>query len=509
MIRLLLLSAFFLLPVALRAQADSGHDKHYYMLDPGEVRKLPAGARYESSDPRVATAEGTTITARADGDCLIYLVSESGRAEFAHLTVGWGVQNPVLPYTWNMHVPDSEVHNFGGKLYVYGSLDASRKYCAPQYISLMTPDLRHWESRGYSWTSSEPDSPCPGKWLWDSDGHFHNEKYYLYGFYEWDPSRENYMFVLEGDDPMGPFRDFRWIVGDRSGKRIDGISAEVFTDDDGERYITYAPTQQPVEENYPVIARLTDGHTIAESSRTNVGPWVRDFYEGPSLRKRGDTYYFVYAENCGPITETNRVPARLSYATSRHILGPYTYRGTILTIEHLPGNSNIQGSIEQLDGQWYVFYHRALNGVWNRRALCVERIEFDTDGLIRQVTPSSSGVAAGLDTSKPLWFNTAVNGSGYTPDTGGRYGRVRVEGSAEIGFRYVALTGQETSLLLQGEGLEKITSVNVLAGGRSIGSGSGTSVVLREVPAGPAELILEVTSSGELFLETAHFSRKQ
>ncbi len=488
------------------SEPDRQHDKHFYMLNKGDVREFPKGSRYISSDSKIAAVKENEITAAGDGDCIIYAVSGNQQSEYAHITVGWPVQNPVLPYSWKMYVPDSEVHNFGGKLYVYGSLDiASGRYCSPYYISLMTPDLRRWESWGYSFSSYDEGVPYRGKYLWDSDGHFYNGKYFLYGFFEWDPSKENYMFVLDSDSPMGPFKNFRWIIGDQSKQKIDGISAEIFTDDDGSRYILYAPTQQPVPENYPVIARLSDDNVIVESSRKNLGPYIRDFYEGPSMRKRDDTYYFVYAENCGPITADNGTPKRLSYATSKDIFGEYTYRGTIITVEELEGNTNIQGSIEQFEGEWYVFYHRGLNGDGLKRSLCVEKIDFDENGLIRQVVPTSSGVSEGLDTSKPVWFNTAITGKNYKPSDEGKYGGVRVNGNAEIGFLYVALTGKEKKLVLQGKGLEHITSVTITANGKTIGKSKNAEISLKGVQPGKAEFVVAVTSVGETFLETCRF----
>jgi hypothetical protein len=478
------------------------------MMNTGDMRELPAG-NYSSSDEKVAAVKNNRIQALANGDCIIHVETDGKQTEFAHVTVGWQLQNPVLPYSWKMYVPDGEVHNFGGKLYVYGSLDDSKVFCSPYYISLMTADLKRWESHGASFSSYDKDTdvPYPGRILWDSDGHYHNGKYFLYGFFEWNSNTENHTFVLESDNPMGPFKNFRWVTGNKSQKNVDGISTEIFTDNDGSRYSLYAPTTQPVEENYPVIARLIDDALIDENSVKNLGPHIRNFYEAPSMRKRGDTYYFVYAENCGRITDKNHTPKRLSYATAKDIFGEYTYRGPIITIEQLAGNGNIQGSIEQFNGEWYVFYHRAMNGVWNKRSLCVEKIEFDKDGLIIPVVPTSSGVSEGLNTSFPIWFNTAVYGNNYRFTDEGKYGNTSVNGSAEIGFRYIAFTGKEKQLTLQGSGLENIAYVKVVANGRIIGEGKGSNAIeLKKVSKGKAELSLFITTAGEVRLETFGFN---
>jgi hypothetical protein len=481
------------------------------MMNVGDVHALSVETegKYSSSDEKIAVVQGNSVKATGKGDCLIYSHVNDRQTVFAHITVGWQVQNPVLPYSWRMYIPDSEVHNFGGKLYVYGSLDASNVFCSPHYMSLTTADLKRWDSYGYSVSSTyrDTDMPFPGRILWDSDGHCHNGKYFLYGFFEWRAGEENYTFVMESDSPMGKFKNFRWVVGDRSGKPVDGISTEVFLDDDGRRYSLYAPTMQPVSENYPVIARLIDDNVIDESSVTRID--VKDFYEAPSLRKRGDTYYFVYAENCGKITDANRTPKRLSYATAKNIFGPYTYRGVIITVEDLQGNVNIQGSIEQFGGEWYVFYHRALNGVWNKRSLCVEKLSFTDDGLIVPVSPTSSGFAEnGLNTANPIWFNTAVVAKNCRFTDEGEYGSIRVASNAEIGFRHIDFTGAEKSITLQGKGLENIACVKVIANGRVIGERQGSgAIAIRNRPKGKTELVIAITALNDVYLETLRFAK--
>ncbi|KAA6319878.1 hypothetical protein EZS27_030276, partial [termite gut metagenome] len=194
---------------------------------------------------------------------------------------------------------------------------------------------------------------------------------------------------------------------------------------------------------------------------------------------------------------------------SKSILGEYTYQGTIISLESLPRQSNIQGSIECFNGDWYVFYHRSMNNIWNKRVICAEKIEFDKDGLIKPVLPSSSGIAEGLDTSKPIYFNSAViqKNCRYTND--GKYGSAVIKDNAEIGFRYVLLTGKEKLVSLQGEGLSNITHVTVTANGKTIGqSAEGKDIKLENVKKGKVELVFTITSKGETKLETFWFKIK-
>ena len=105
------------------------------------------------------------------------------------------------------------------------------------------------------------------------------------------------------------------------------------------------------------------------------------FYEAASLRKIGDTYYFIYSPKRG---------SRLAYATSDKPMGPYTYRGYIVDngVDYPAGNNH--GSICRIGDQWYIFYHRMTNGSVMSRRASVEKIEILPDGTIPPVEMTSS-----------------------------------------------------------------------------------------------------------------------
>ena len=71
----------------------------------------------------------------------------------------------------------------------------------------------------------------------------------------------------------------------------------------------------------------------------------------------------------------SKIGSRLAYATSDSPTGPFTYRGYIVDngVDYPGGNDH--GSICQINGQWYIFYHRMTNGSIMSRRGCVERIE--------------------------------------------------------------------------------------------------------------------------------------
>ena len=122
------------------------------------------------------------------------------------------------------------------------------------------------------------------------------------------------------------------------------------------------------------------------------------YFEAASIRKRGDTYYFVYSST--PMHE-------LCYATGPDPRGPFTYGGVIVSNADIhidtykpadmpaAAGGNNHGSIVEINGQWYIFYHRQTNGHWFSRQVCAEPIQFRADGSIIQAEITSCGLNGG------------------------------------------------------------------------------------------------------------------
>ena len=286
--------------------------------------------------------------------------------------------NPILPL--DCFVPDGEVHFMpDGRAYLYGSWDLKdvQEYCSNRYHVFSSADLVHWVDHGESLS-------IENELLWAPDCIGKDGKYYLYAC-----TSGGGEVTAVCDSPAGPFTDMK-PLNFADGKGIDPC---VFVDDDGQGYYFWGQIALKGARLNP------DMRSIDESSVTwNIlTEEAHGFHEGSSIRKINGTYYMVY-------TDISRGRATcLSYATSDKPLGPYTKRGVIIDNTFCDPNSwNNHGSIEMINGQLYVFYHRSSrNGVFSRR-MCAERLTMLPDGSIPEVRMSVNGVEPPLDAFKRL-----------------------------------------------------------------------------------------------------------
>ena len=324
-------------------------------------------------------------------------------------------RNPILPLEY--HVPDSEGHVMpDGKLYVYGSFDDREDvYCSEKYHVVSTADMEHWMIHEESlngnqipWFNNPVAPKYPGiDWshptpfiqkmiqrdlengvdmkakfeeeekrekpalLFAPDCLERNGKYYLF-FCMPDDSEG----VAVSERPEGPFNNPIQLP-------CGGIDPAIFIDDDGQAYYYWGQLfSHGVKLNEDMISFNRD--EIVDDLVTEEEHF---FHEGSSMRKIGDTYYYVYAD-----MERGK-PTSLGYSTSKSPMGPFTYRGIIIDNDGCdPASWNNHGSIECVNGQWYVFYHRCSRGVQQHRRLYIEKIEILEDGTIPEVKMTSQGI---------------------------------------------------------------------------------------------------------------------
>ncbi|PGV53842.1 family 43 glycosylhydrolase [Bacillus sp. AFS037270] len=366
-------------------------------------------------------------------------------------------RNPVLPP--DLHIPDPEAHVMpDGRVYVYGSWDQKENiYCSKEYRVFSSDNLIDWVDHGKSFDASQvpwvfdenaPKYPSSIDWsrltpflkkmiekdtkdgkleipnfpkdmLFAPDAIHKDGKYYLY-FCMADASEG----VAVADMPEGPFRDPIQLP-------CGGIDPAVFVDDDGQAYYYWG-------QFYAHGAKLKDNMVeFEENSIVNNIVTEEDhyFHEGSSLRKRGDTYYFVYS------SMVRGKPTSLAYATSKSPLGPFKYQGVIIDNDGCdPQSWNNHGSIEEVNGQWYVFYHRSSQNRQQKRRLCIEPIFFNEDGTLQEVKMTSQGAGWPFEINEKIAAYRAcqLSGSVYlAPSNNGDEVLTGIKDEDEAIIRYV------------------------------------------------------------------------
>lgn len=210
----------------------------YKMLNVGE--SIFFEENMASDNEKIVSIQKDKATALSFGTARIY--DERGELR-AVLTVDWQVQNPVLPYSWNLPVPDAEAHVFDDTVYVFGSLDGvAGRFCSPDYVSLFTKDLQKWESGGVIFSSNWLSDENRGRNLWAPDVCKFKEKYFMYTWFE-PVNNEEYMFVVESESPDGKYGNFRWIVNEK-GQKVRGGDPAVFVEG-GKRYLFWGTPDTP------------------------------------------------------------------------------------------------------------------------------------------------------------------------------------------------------------------------------------------------------------------------
>ena len=321
--------------------------------------------------------------------------------------------NPFLPL-WE-YIPDGEPYVFEDpdhpgqyRVYVYGSHDMLiQSYCGLDQVVWSAPvhDLSQWRYDGIIFESKldakgqQLHEDGKGDVLFAPDVTMTRDAsgrptYYLY------PNNQaggRNPMVARSSRPDGPFEVINWDANE-SWKNV-GILAfdpAVFVDDDGRVYGYWGfENSNGAELDPTTMATVKPGTEIVRdmvSGRYQEGDF--HFFEASSMRKVKDKYIFIFSRwtpnGEEGLPDTNYT---LAYAYSNNPLGPFTYGGTIIDgrgKETRPDGSkvitaamtgNTHGSICEIAGQWYVFYHRQCGTDEYSRQAMVEPINVEvTEG---------------------------------------------------------------------------------------------------------------------------------
>ena len=370
------------------------------------------------------------------------------------LCVGASAANPYLPL-WE-YIPDGEPYVFEDpdnpgkfRVYIYGSHDIEKTtYCGRDQVVWSAPvdDLRRWRFDGVIFESRLDATGAPlnadgkGDILYAPDvvetvAPDGKKTYYLYP--NTQAAGRNGM-IARADRPDGPFTVCNWDPKDPTRTTgVLGFDPAAFVDDDGRVYGYWGFQQSFGAELDPkTMCTVKKGAKVVTDMVSNLNQeGVFRFFEASSIRKVKDKYIFVYsrwtADGDFGLGEANNT---LAFAWSNSPLGPWTYGGTVIDARGrdvddagnpiytaAPGG-NTHGSLCEIQGQWYIFYHRQAGlGGFDRQAMVapvevkvtegpdgkVEITEgeytsegFELDGL-DPLVPHSAGIACWFTGPRP------------------------------------------------------------------------------------------------------------
>ncbi len=388
---------------------------------------------------------------------------------FCALSFGSVAQNPYLPL-WE-HLPDGEPRVFEDpdnpgkyRAYIIGSHDT-------RYTAYCGNDIRMWSAPVENLTDWRDEGPIFSYFIdgqWDTmfapdlvevnDRETGKRTYYLY------PHSRGWRrvpMVCKSDRPTGPFTPVNLSQDGRScveGSLIDfdpSVFVETITnkkDKDYNKgfraYVFYGfqhSTACELDQNTmysqrqgtqlidPFIPACSyDGKLLDKegseykSLYKGQNPLDFNFFEASSIRQVGNKYVMVFSGYSGKEYGLGNTNSALRYAYGDSPLGPWRSGGVLVDSrgvvldekgEHLTAKNaghNTHGSIQEINGQWYVFYHRPPRGFGYARQAMVAPVKITWDK--KKVADGGTVKITAYDPYTPdnEWTAKASDGNQYT-----------------------------------------------------------------------------------------------
>ena len=194
--------------------------------------------------------------------------------------------------------------------------------------------------------------------------------------------------IAVADNPGGPYTDYlgKPLI-DKFQNGAQPIDQFVFKDA-GKYYLIYGGWGHCnialLKDDFTGIEPMADGTLYKEIT---PGGYV----EGPFMFMRNGRYYFMWSEGgwTGP-------DYSVAYAVADNPFGPFKRAGKILQQDPDIATGAGHHSVLNIPGtdQWYIVYHRRPldQSDRNARVVCIDEMEFDSDGSIKPVKITNKGV---------------------------------------------------------------------------------------------------------------------
>jgi len=299
------------------------------------------------------------------------LTSEDGLFRFK------SKENPIIKHKFTA---DPAAFTEGDTLWLFTGHDFEgdqKKYKLKDWLVFSTTDLKNWT-----------EYPIPLKiedFKWDkTNDAYAGQTIKRDGKYYWYISTNGSgIGVAVSDKPQGPYKD---AIGKPLLTNKDCfasthgwtcIDPAVFIDDDGQAWIFWG-------NGVCYYAKLKKNMIEIDGEIKKIDFEGLQFTEAPWIHKKNNKYYLSYATG---------FPEKIAYAMADKIEGPYVYKGIL---NEIAGNSNTNHqAILDFKGQSYFVYHTGglqTGGGSYSRSVCIDNLEYNSDGSIKRITMTTEGV---------------------------------------------------------------------------------------------------------------------
>ena len=347
-------------------------------------------------DPQFVQLPGITISPAGGSNFLKgpvkYKVAVKGQKPETFLVSAIKNHNPVLAgYYADPEILYAEKTK---KFYIYPTSDGFDGWSGNYFKVFSSADMVEWKDEGVildlptqvSWANRNAWAPCI------IEKKINGQYKYFYYF-----TAAQKIGVAVATDPAGPFVDSGKPLiaekpeGIKGGQEID---PDVFTDPQtGKSYLYWG-------NGYMAVAELNDDMIAIKPGTLKINTPDETYREGTYVFYRKGTYYFMWSED-----DTRSPNYKVRYGTSQTPDGKITVPANNIVIEK-EASEGIYGaghnSVIQVPGkdEWYIVYHRfsypggiKMGGAAGfHREVCIDRLEFNADGSIKQVIPTHRGI---------------------------------------------------------------------------------------------------------------------
>lgn len=303
--------------------------------------------------------------------------------------------NPILP---GFHADPEVLYSHQTKrYYIYPTSDGFPGWGGSYFKVFSSKNLKTWKEetvilemgKNVFWANGNAWAPCIEEKKIDG-------KYKYFFYYSANPTtnKGKQIGVAVADSPTGAFTDLgKPIITSSPTGRGQQIDVDVFTDPvSGKSYLYWG-------NGYMAGAELNDDMLSVKEETTVVltpkGGTLQTYAyrEAPYVIYRKGVYYFFWS-----VDDTGSPNYHVVYGTAQSPLGPIEVaKDPIVLIQNPkeeiygPAHNSILQVPEK--DKWYIVYHRINKNHLNdgpgwHREVCIDRMEFNPDGTIKQVVPT-------------------------------------------------------------------------------------------------------------------------